>query len=200
MIQLNHLHFRYPHSDFSLEIPHLHVPPETTTAVVGPSGCGKTTLLNLIAGITLAERGRATIDGVDLATLSEDARRGFRVSRVGLVFQEFELLDYLTVLDNMLLPYHVGAGLHLDDEVRDRARTLAEEVGLGDKLKRRPDQLSQGERQRVAVCRAMVPRPRLVLADEPTGNLDPANKQKVVDSLIDHASAVGATLLVVSHG
>ena len=199
MIEIEGLLFRYPDDGFALEIAELQLPPKSTTALVGPSGCGKTTLLNLIAGIEIPEQGRVRVDGVEVSTLPEDARRAFRVSRIGLVFQEFELLDYLTVIDNMLLPYQIGAGLDLDETVRSRARQLAAEVGLTDKLDRHPRQLSQGERQRVAVCRAMVPQPLLVLADEPTGNLDPANKQKVVASLIEHAAAAEATLLVVTH-
>ena len=121
------------------------------------------------------------------------------VAHVGLVFQEFELLEYLDVLDNVLLPYRVNSSLRLTAGVRQRARELLGSVGIGDMLDRYPDQLSQGERQRVAVCRALLVSPRLLLADEPTGNLDPANKGRVLDILLDYAAGNGATLVTVTH-
>ena len=115
------------------------------------------------------------------------------------MFQEFELLPYLTVLDNILLPYRIHHVLRLDGAVRERARTLAAEVGIEDKLQRHPRKLSQGERQRVAVCRALLTTPRLILADEPTGNLDPETTTRVVDILLDQAARSGATLLIATH-
>ncbi len=142
MIRLTNLEFRYREGEFALRIPELAVGRGERVAVIGPSGSGKTTLLHLIAGIATPAYGRVETGGVDVTALDDAARRDFRIHRIGLVFQEFELLDYLTVLDNMLLPYQIGVGLCLDDEVRDRARALADEVGLGDKLKRRPEQLS----------------------------------------------------------
>ena len=151
------------------------------------------------AGIDVPDAGTVEVDGVDVTSLSESARRDFRIARVGLVFQEFELLDYLGVLDNILLPYRINPSLRLDDGIRDRARTLALAVGLGGKLNRHPRRLSQGERQRVAVCRALVSEPTLVLADEPTGNLDPVNAEKVLDTLFDLTSRSGTTLLAVTH-
>jgi ABC-type lipoprotein export system ATPase subunit len=136
---------------------------------------------------------------VDVTRRSDRERRSFRITRIGLVFQEFELLDYLSVLDNILLPYRINPTLRLDGEVRKRAGRLAGSVGIADKLGRRPDRLSQGERQRVAVCRAVLPEPVLLLADEPTGNLDPSNADKVLDILFDYASERGATMLAVTH-
>lgn len=118
---------------------------------------------------------------------------------MGLVFQEFELLDYLSVLDNIVLPYRMNSSLVLKGEVWSRAKGLAEEVGIGDKLNRHPRELSQGERQRVAVCRALLTEPAMVLADEPTGNLDPTNKGKVLTMLLDYAERKGATLVTVTH-
>jgi ABC-type lipoprotein export system ATPase subunit len=138
-------------------------------------------------------------DGVKLSTLSDARRRDFRIANIGLVFQEFELLEYLTVLDNILLPYRINPSLKLDLSVRRRAEQLAEQVGIADKLSRFPRRLSQGERQRVAVCRAVLPQPALLLADEPTGNLDPLNKDRVLDILFDYAVATGATMLAVTH-
>ena len=168
-------------------------------AVIGPSGSGKTTLLHLIAGIRTPEAGRVVAREVEVSALDEAGRRDFRLRHLGLVFQEFELLEYLTVLDNILLPYRIGRVLHLGREVRERAAALAHGVGIGDKLRRYPDRLSHGERQRVAVCRALLPEPDLLLADEPTGNLDPANKGRVLEILLDYAEAHGATLVTVTH-
>jgi len=199
MIRLSDLEFRYGDGDFSLSIDSLHVERGSATAFIGPSGSGKTTLLNLIAGIALPDSGSIATDGVEITALGDAARRDFRVSRIGLVFQEFELLDYLSVLDNILLPYRINATLKLTDAVRERAVDLARTVGLGDKLRRPPAKLSQGERQRVAVCRALVPEPALLLADEPTGNLDPVNAEKVVDMLFDLAGRSETTLLAVTH-
>jgi putative ABC transport system ATP-binding protein len=121
------------------------------------------------------------------------------VTKIGLVFQEFELLEYLSVYDNILLPYRINPSLRLDDAVRGRAREIAEQVGIGDKLRRFPRRLSQGERQRVGVCRAVLTEPRLLFADEPTGNLDPENRERVLDILFDYVKQSGTTLLTVTH-
>ena len=116
-----------------------------------------------------------------------------------MVFQEFELLEYLSVLDNILLPYRINPSLDLDGAVWQRARDLADGVGIGDKLGRFATRLSHGEKQRVAVCRALIAEPVLLLADEPTGNLDPANTERVMDILLDAAAATDATLVTVTH-
>lgn len=199
VIEISDLEFRYGDGDFRLSIPGLAVPRGQSTAFIGPSGSGKTTLLNLIAGIALPRRGRIVSDGVEVTALAESERRSFRITRIGLIFQEFELLDYLSVQDNLLLPYRINASLRLTPEVRERARELAGQVGIGDKLPRHPRKLSQGERQRAAVCRAVLPRPALLLADEPTGNLDPANAGRVLDILFEHARRSEATLVAVTH-
>ncbi len=199
MIQLTDLYFSYPQGDFNLRIADLNVGDGESVAITGPSGTGKTTLLNLIAGIALPASGHIETRGVNIANLSEADRREFRISVIGLVFQEFELLEYLTVLDNILLPFRVSSALALTREIRDRALELADEVEIADKLARYPDQLSQGERQRAAVCRALITRPPLLLADEPTGNLDPANKNRVLDILFDYANRESATLITVTH-
>jgi len=136
---------------------------------------------------------------MDLAATDEITARNFRAQQVGLIFQEFELLEYLTVLDNILLPYRINRQLKLSDTARERAVNLAKRTDIYDKLNRYPDQLSQGERQRVAVCRAVVTNPELLLADEPTGNLDPENKSKVLDLLLDMAREHKATLVTVTH-
>jgi putative ABC transport system ATP-binding protein len=198
MLQVTDLQFRYGDSGFALRIDELNVAAGESVALVGPSGSGKTTLLHLVAGILAPAAGSVEVDGQDLGALDADARRAFRIQRVGLVFQEFELLEYLSVLDNVLLPYRIHPALRLGAAV-ERARTLAERLDIGDKLARLPRQLSQGERQRIAVCRALVTSPPLLLADEPTGNLDPANKQRVLDALFALAAESGATILTVTH-
>jgi putative ABC transport system ATP-binding protein len=199
MIRISNLHFRYPEGDFALRVPELTVERGTAVAMIGPSGSGKTTLLSLMAGIRTPETGEIRTAGTELGILDEPARRDFRIRRIGLVFQEFELLEYLSVSDNILLPYRISPALRLDGAVRERSLELAREVGIGDKLDRYANLLSQGERQRVAVCRALVARPPLILADEPTGNLDPTNKDHVLDILFDYARSSEATLVTVTH-
>lgn len=197
MIAVENLRFRYP--GFGLHIPEFRVESGEKIAIIGPSGAGKTTLLKLVAGILRAESGHLQVDGEDLRALNEAARRDFRARRVGFVFQELELLDYLDLCDNIVHAYRVNPSLRLDRAVRERARQLAEAVGLGAKLKRMPAELSQGERQRAAVCRALLPGPGLILADEATGNLDPANKVRILDLLFRAAERQGASLLAVTH-
>jgi putative ABC transport system ATP-binding protein len=199
MIGLSDLRFRYAEGDFALHVPTLSVERGERVAVIGPSGSGKTTLLHLIAGIKSPSAGKVVTDGVDVTGLDDAGRRAFRIRRIGLVFQEFELLEYLSVLDNILLPYRINRALSLDRDVRQRAREVAQRVGIGDKLTRPATRLSQGEMQRVAVCRALIADPPLLLADEPTGNLDPTNTERVLDILFDAAVARGATLVTVTH-
>ncbi len=199
MIRLSGLRFTYGDGDFELRIPELTIERGERVAVVGPSGSGKTTLLHLIAGIATPTGGSVSTLGCGLAALSDAQRRDLRIKRIGLVFQEFELLDYLSVLDNLLVPYRINASLRLDAAVRARAEALAVRVGIGDKLARGAGRLSQGERQRVAVCRALITEPELLLADEPTGNLDPSNKGRVLDILLEYAEERGATLVTVTH-
>jgi putative ABC transport system ATP-binding protein len=199
MIRISDLEFRYDDGEFELSIPRLEIARGERVGVIGPSGSGKTSLLYLIAGIASPLGGRVCTGGVVLTELDDARRREFRIRRIGLVFQEFELLDYLSVLDNVLLPYRITPSLRLDSEARTRAHALAEQVGLADKLSRSPSSLSQGEKQRVAVCRALILEPELILADEPTGNLDPANKDRVLDILLDYAEARGSTLVTVTH-
>jgi putative ABC transport system ATP-binding protein len=199
IIRIDQLEFRYGEGDFRLRIPELTVERGSTAAFIGPSGSGKTTLLHLIAGIVLPRKGSIETNGMDVTKLSDEARRTFRILNIGLVFQEFELLEYLTVLDNIILPYRINPSLELDDSVRERAKRIAEQVGIGDKLERYPRKLSQGERQRVGVCRAVLTDPVLLFADEPTGNLDPVNRERVLDILFEYQRDSGTTLLTVTH-
>ncbi len=199
MVRVRDLDFSYGEDGFRLRVPEFDVARGERVACIGPSGSGKTTLLRLVAGIVLPKAGTVTVDGTDVSALTDAARRSFRIARIGMVFEEFELLRYLSVLDNVLLPYRITPALALTPKVRARARSLAAQVGIGAMLRRRPRRLSQGERQRVAVCRSLLPEPRLLLADEPTGNLDPANKGRVLDILFDYADRTNATLLTVTH-
>ena len=199
MIDVSDLDFTYPAGGFRLSIPSLRIAKGERVAVVGPSGTGKTTLLNLVAGITVPVRGTVTVAETQVSALPDRKRRAFRNARIGFVFQNFALLDYLTARDNILYPYRIGAGLRIDAAARARAQDLAEACGIGDKLDRHPSALSQGEQQRVAICRALVTEPNLVLADEATGNLDPETKVQILDLLFDQAARAGATLLAVTH-
>ncbi len=199
MIRITDLQFDYPEGDFGLRVADLRIDRGATVAVVGPSGSGKTTLLNLVAGIAVPHAGRVKTNGVEIAAMDDSKRREFRIANLGLVFQEFELLEYLSVLDNILLPYRITPALHLDRAVRGRAEDLARQVGIADKLGRLVKRLSHGERQRVAVCRALLTQPALLLADEPTGNLDPTNRDRVLDFLFDYSQSAGATLVTVTH-
>jgi putative ABC transport system ATP-binding protein len=199
LITLRDLEFRYPRGEFRLRLAALEIRERERVAVVGASGSGKTTLLDLIAGIQRPGAGAIEVAGQDLAVLTDRQRRGFRARRVGLIFQAFELLDYLTVRDNILLPYRISPELHFDAEAAARLDRLTGDMGISPQLDRFPQELSQGERQRVAICRALIAAPDLILADEPTGNLDPDNKQKVLKLLLDQVERHAATLVMVTH-
>jgi len=179
--------------------PFHHYRLDQSVAIIGPSGTGKSTLLKLVAGILTAKNGSVSVDGVDLGKLGDSERRAFRSERIGFIFQDFELLDYLSAFDNILHPYRISRTLRLDSKVRERARQLAREMGVNERLQAYPSQLSQGEKQRVAISRAVLTCPRLILADEATGNLDPANKQHILDLLFRYLQQSSATLLAVTH-
>lgn len=167
--------------------------------MVGPSGSGKTTLLNLLAGILTPMQGAVHIGEIAVSNLGDAERRDFRISNIGFVFQDFELLDYLSILDNILHPYRITGALKLSAEVRQRAIYLTEQMGIAGHLKKHPGELSQGEKQRAAICRALLPNPSLILADEATGNLDPANKTRILDLLFNNVEDHDATLVAVTH-
>jgi len=199
MISIHSLEFRYRNGEFHLKVPEFTVAQSEKVAVIGPSGSGKTTLLHLIAGIYTPSAGSVEVNGVQVSGLDDSERRDFRITNVGFIFQDFELLDYLNVLDNILHPYRITRTLVLNKAVRERARHLAETMGIGDKLKRFANDLSQGEKQRAAICRALLPHPKVILADEATGNLDPDNKTLILDLLFDSVHEHNATLLGVTH-
>ncbi len=199
MIHIRCLEFRYGNSDFRLTIPDFSVDRAEKVAIIGPSGSGKTTLLHLIAGILSPQAGSISVGDAAMHTLSDAQRRDVRITTMGFVFQDFELLEYLNVLDNILHPYRITTALKLNRQVRVRAAGLAEAMGIRDKLKRRVNTLSQGEKQRTAICRALLPQPQIILADEATGNLDPENKMRILDLLFQNVDEHDATLLAVTH-
>jgi putative ABC transport system ATP-binding protein len=199
MVEVKQLIFQYPDSTYQLGIDYFCIKPGEKLALIGASGSGKTTLLKLIAGILSPEAGMVTVAGTSPESLDAAERRNFRISRIGFIFQELQLLDYLTVLDNILHPYRINRSLQLDRAVRGRAMELARQTGLADKLGQKPGRLSQGEKQRVAVCRALLPMPRLVIADEATSHLDPASKLRILDLLFLAVERFSASLLVVTH-
>jgi len=164
-------------------------------AIVGPSGSGKTTLLGLCAGLDQPTQGEVVLNGKSLGRLDEDGRARVRNESVGFVFQNFQLLPTLTALENVMVPLELrGAG-----HVREDAVALLEKVGLGDRLHHFPTQLSGGEQQRVALARAFINQPRILFADEPTGNLDRDTSHRVVELLFELNAATGTTLVLVTH-
>ena len=204
MIDINELAFSYRSrrpdmsSSFGMRVDTFSVAQGSSTALVGPSGSGKTTLLGLIAGTLRPDSGIIHVNEQTVTELADGELGKFRVQNVGQVFQAFELLGYLTVIENVMLPWYIlGEGAR--SGALSRARELLANVGLESNLHARPGELSQGEQQRVAVCRAMFNNPALLLADEPTGNLDQENKQNVVDLLRDQARRNNSTLLMVTH-
>jgi len=164
-------------------------------AIVGVSGSGKSTLLGLLAGLDTPSAGSVRIDGHDLFALDEDGRAALRGRMVGFVFQSFQLLPAMTALENVMLPLELAGA----DEAGAPARAMLERVGLAERLHHYPKQLSGGEQQRVAIARAFVTRPKLLFADEPTGNLDAATGQQVIDLLFELNRESGTTLLLVTH-
>jgi putative ABC transport system ATP-binding protein len=199
VIEVRDLAFAYGDGDFELRLPELRIAVGETAAFVGPSGCGKTTLVHLIAGILRPARGRIGVLGHDLGEMSEAERRGLRIQRIGLVFQQFELLDYLDVRDNILLANMINRALPPARRMRAAAERLAASLGLDGRLRHRPSQLAQGERQRVAICRALLNEPDILIADEPTGNLDPDTKGQIMEVIWQQVRGRGCTFLMVTH-
>ena len=164
-------------------------------AIVGASGSGKSTLLGLLAGLDLPTRGRVQLDGQDLGALDEDGRARLRAGRVGFVFQSFQLLPGLTALENVMLPLELAD----DASPAANARTVLARVGLAERVGHYPSQLSGGEQQRVAIARAFAAHPKILFADEPTGNLDQATGKRVIDLLLALNREEGTTLVLVTH-
>jgi putative ABC transport system ATP-binding protein len=198
MIELRGVSKRVPSGDGTLVILRpldLIIPPGQVAAITGPSGSGKSTLLGLVAGLDAPSDGHVLIDNVDITTLDEDALAKLRGRRIGFVFQFFHLLPSLTALENVLVPMEIAGE---KDAVR-RANALLAEVGLTDRRHHYPSQLSGGEQQRVAIARALANDPPILLADEPTGNLDSTTGHQIIELLLNVNRARKTTLVLVTH-
>ncbi|MGQ0560309.1 MAG: ABC transporter ATP-binding protein [Gemmatimonadota bacterium] len=181
-----------------LEDVSLSIEAESFVAIVGPSGSGKTTLLGLLAGLDLPSAGTVTLDARNLSDLTDDERARFRLGNVGFVFQTFQLIPTLTALENVMVPLEL-ANSGGAQAASGRARELLDAVGLADRLEHYPTQLSGGEQQRVALARAFANRPKVLFADEPTGNLDLETGRRIIDLLVDLNAASRTTLVLVTH-
>ncbi|MCA9179695.1 MAG: ABC transporter ATP-binding protein [Planctomycetales bacterium] len=199
MLDFRDVQFDYGGSGFSLRVRRFELPRGARWALTGPSGSGKTTLLHLAGGVLAATRGEVTVAGRSLRGLGDRRRAAIRLRHVGMVFQSFELLPHLRAIDNILLPFRLCSSLPLTVEAREFARQLASALGIEPLLRRYPHQLSHGERQRVSIARALVTQPQVVLADEPTGSLDPSTKREVLTLLLRECERMGATLLMATH-
>jgi putative ABC transport system ATP-binding protein len=198
LIEADGLHLSYalgPRQVSVLRGVDLRIDAGTRVAIAGPSGSGKTSLLLLLSGLERPAAGRIRIDGIDLGTLDADGLADLRRDRVGIVFQSFHLLPSLSALDNVALPLQMAGAAG----AREAAQAMLRRVGLDDRLQHRPTQMSGGEQQRVAIARALVHRPRLLLADEPTGNLDDQTAASVRELLFELNREFGTTLVLVTH-
>src|SRR5438876_3005325 len=199
MLQLRDVKKSYAEPDGGrlpiLDIPRFEVNDGEQMVLVGKSGCGKTTLLHTIAGITRANAGEIKIDGIDIANLSEAGVDKVRADKIGYVFQTFNLLPGFSALENLLLGMTFARG-RKDPQ---RAKQLLERVGLSHRATHKPTALSVGEQQRVAVARALANKPSLLLADEPTANIDPRNQQKIIDLIRDTCREEDVSLIIVTH-
>ncbi|MEK7483325.1 MAG: ABC transporter ATP-binding protein [Planctomycetota bacterium] len=201
MIQFQDVEFFYPQPQnrLHLSIPEFHMETGEHSAIIGPSGYGKTTFLNLVSGILKPHRGVITVDQFEVSKASEQACRNFRISRIGFIFQNFELIDYLTVEHNILFPYYINHSLRRSEEIVQHGKNLMQRLQIEHCKESFPKELSQGEQQRVCIARALITRAPLIIADEPTGNLDPETSKKVMDILQQACREQNATLLMVTH-
>jgi putative ABC transport system ATP-binding protein len=201
-IEIKNVHKKYMQG--ATEIPvlvdfNLQIASGQSLAILGPSGSGKTTLLGLLAGLDLPDSGDILIDGSPLSQLDEGARTRFRLENIGIIFQQFHLLPYLTAIQNVELPLEIAAKNYSASDTQTLARAALTSVGLVHREDHRPHQMSGGENQRVAFARAFVTRPKLLLADEPSGNLDKVNGALVMDLLFDLTKKNKTTLILVTH-
>ncbi len=201
-IDVRRLRFRYGGGPWVLDIPELTLERGERAFLFGPSGSGKTTLLGVLAGVLEADEGRVNVLGRDLPSLSGAQRDAFRAEHIGYVFQMFNLIPYLSVLDNIALPARMNAGrrARLDGAgVKETAALLADHLHIGDLLKKPVTELSVGQQQRVAACRALIGAPELIVADEPTSSLDFDRREAFLELLFQECERAGATLVFVSH-
>ena len=199
ILQISDLHFQYPASDFKIEVSDIKITQGSKIAISGKSGSGKTTLIHLISGILKPQSGEILFFDKSITDMNDKEIRKHRISNIGFIFQEFELLDYLNVMDNLVLPYKINKSLSLDEEIKEKAKEIANRIGIGNKLDQHPKQLSGGERQRLAIARALITSPPLIIADEPTGNLDNKTSNIVMDEITDQVSYTNSTLIMISH-
>jgi len=199
ILQIRDLHFQYPASDFKIEISDIKITQGSKIAISGKSGSGKTTLIHLISGILKPQSGEILFYDKSITDMNDKEIRKHRISNIGFIFQEFELLEYLNVMDNLILPYKINKSLVLDAEIKDKAKEIANRIGIGNKIDQHPKQLSGGERQRLAIARALITSPPLIIADEPTGNLDEKTSNIVMDEITDQVSYTNSTLIMISH-
>ncbi len=192
VIETRHLYKRFGQVT-ALEDINIRINRGEFVAIMGASGSGKTTLMNILTCLDTVTEGQVLLDGIDVAGLDEEGRRKFRADKIGLVFQQFHLIPYLTALENIMLAQHYHSVV---DE--DAARQVLEQVGMTPRMSHLPSQLSGGEQQRVCIARALVNQPPIIFADEPTGNLDEENEQRVLD-LLNHIHRQGRTIVMVTH-
>jgi putative ABC transport system ATP-binding protein len=198
MIEIENLHLKLASDAGEVKILNgigLNVGAGETVSIVGPSGSGKTSLMLLLAGLERASEGRIRIDGAEITALDEDRLALFRRRNIGIVFQAFHLIPTMTALENVATPLELAG----ESQAFARAKAALEDVGLGHRIAHYPSQLSGGEQQRVALARAIAPQPKILLADEPTGNLDLETGEKVIDLMFDLQRRQGATLLLITH-
>ena len=196
-LHVSDLRFAYSAEGFRVHVPQLELAAGKALALAGPSGAGKSTLLRLLTGLLTPTAGKVSLGTAQMETMSHEARRAFRLQHIGLVFQDFALLDYLTVTENILLPHQFRGTANA--AVRTKMLDLTQRLHIDRYLDKRVSHLSQGERQRVAVARALVHEPQFVFADEPTASLDPARGRIVVDMLLEDTRRRGACLVMVTH-
>ena len=199
MLKLEHVKKAYAQPDGTrvpiLDINEFNIDAGEQVVLIGPSGCGKTTMLHTIAGITKPDSGKVFIDGIELTKFSEAARDRIRANKLGYVFQTFNLLPGFSAYENVLLGMSFAKG----KVSPARAKSLLEKIGLAHRLNNKPHQLSVGEQQRVAIARALANRPALLLADEPTANVDPGNQKQIIDLIIESCREENVALLMVTH-
>lgn len=199
MIHLTDIEFSYPQTKMLLNIPEFHLERGKRAVVIGPSGCGKTTFLHIVAGILKPIRGKVLIDNTELQRAGDAFSRNFRISKIGFIFQNFELIEYLNVQQNILFPYSINHSLKMTSQVLQELQTLLQQMQIASKIHEYPHHLSQGEQQRVCIARALITNAPLILADEPTGNLDPHSTRMAMETIENICRQRGTTLLMVTH-
>jgi putative ABC transport system ATP-binding protein len=199
MIEIRDLQFTYPKGGFRVHVNRLDLAAGEQLGITGSSGSGKTTLIRLISGILKPDSGSVKMAGMEITRANEARIRRFRLENIGFIFQDFELLEYLTVEQNILLPFILSRRSVSAPDIKERLSGILKTVGLAGRELDYPGALSHGEKQRVAVCRAVITLPRLVIGDEPTANLDEENARSIMDLILNLVQEHGASLILVTH-